>query len=353
MRSDIPLLFLVLALGACSTTVELAVEGHEPQGATLEPSLMQILQGARERMEAGDARGASDRYSSLASTHPDDPWLASLHQEARYAMLGVENVDLEANLRRSYREVAEADPTPIHLLLASRAEPDAYAALNLADRSLDLDPDFAWGHYARGHALAQLGETDAAREAVERAVVLDSSHLPAWRLLAWLRSQAGERDAAIATWRAWLAAAADDPRVSGEVRTAAVCDLGVLLVRANRHEEAVILLDAAAADLSGRSSSVLAAAAVETGDQEGALRAVRAARERDPEVLLYTVQEALLLERRSAHSPAAQAAWQEVFDRTESAEDLNSLLQRTRAEAHLRRMRRELDVEPEDDGAED
>jgi len=347
LRSGIALLLLVHALGACRTTVELAVEGSEPQRPTLEPSVLQILESARESMDAGDARGASDRYSSLATSHPDDPWLASLHQEARFALLGVDTEDLEANLRRSYREAAEADPTRIHLLLAARAEPDAYAALNLANRSLEEDPDFAWGHYARGHALAQLGETEAARKAVERAVVLDASHLPAWRLLAWLRAQAGEREAAIATWQAWLRVATDDPRVSSEVRIAAVCDLGVLLVRAKRHEEAVSLLDAAASDLSGRSSSVLAAAAVEIGDQDGALSSVRSAREQDPEVLLYTVQEALLLERREAHSPAARAAWEEVFDRTEGAEDLNSLLQRTRAEAHLRRMKRELDLEPE------
>ena len=225
----------------------------------------------------------------------------------------------------------------MRLLLAARAEPDAYAALHLAERSLTLDSEFSWGHYARAHALARLGETEAARDAVERTVELDAGHLPAWWLLAWLRSQAGEQDVAIATWRSWLEVAAEDPRVSKRALTTAACDLGVLLVRARRHEEALAVLDAAGSDLSGRSSSVLAAAEVEAGGAEEALASVRVARERDPDSLLFVVQEALLLERRAPNSREAIAAWQEVFDRTEGTTDLSALLQRTRAEAHLLR----------------
>jgi len=352
LRPLTALLLAALLLGACSTTAEEAVNGRDLRLASLDPSLSEILVSARERMEAGDARGARDRYASLSATHPDDPWLAALHQEARYAAQGADSREFEANLRRSYREVAEADPTPIHLMLAARAEGDAYAALHLADRALVLDPDFAWGHYARAHALTQLGQTAEARGEVERAVTLDASLLPAWRLFAWLRSQAGDRDAAIAIWRAWLEAAAEDPRVFRDARIEAVCDLGVLLVRAKRHEEAVSLLDEATSDVSGRSSSVLAAAVVEVGDVEVALAAVRVARERDPEQLLFVVQEALLLERNSPHSSEAHAAWQEVIDRTQGATDLSALLQRTRAEAHMLRMAHESDTEHESDEAD-
>jgi len=297
--------------------------------------MAKILSSARERMEAGDARGASDRYASLMAAHPEDPWLAVLAQEARYEVLGSDSLDLEMNLRRTIRQVAEEQPTPLRLMLAARAEPDAYAALHLADRALALDSEFAWGHYARAHALARLGETEAARDAVERTVALDAGHLPAWWLLAWLRSHAGEQDAAIVTWRAWLEVAAEDPRVSKRALTTAACDLGVLLVRARQHEEALAVLDAAVSDLSGRSSSVLAAAEVEAGETEGALASVRSARERDPDSLLYVVQEALLLERRAPDSQEAIAAWQEVLDRTEGTTDLSALLQRMRAEAHL------------------
>jgi len=353
LRSVTTLLLAALVFGACSTTVELAVEGQELRKVSLDPSVVEILESARERLDAGDWSGAGDRYANLAAMYPEDPWLAVLHQEARYAALDVDSADLEANLRSSYRKVAEDDTTLLNLLLAARAEDDAYAALNLADRALALDPDFAWGHYARAHALTQLGRTTEARKEVERAVVLDSSLLPAWRLLAWLRSQAGERDAAIATWRAWLGAAAEDPRVSSDVRLEAVCDLGVLLVRAKRYEEAVILLDEATLDSSGRSSSVLAAAAVEIGDVEEALAAVRVARGRDFEELLFVVQEALLLERRSPHSAEAHAAWEDVVERTQGATDLSALLQRTRAEAHLQRMTDESDADHAGSGAID
>ena len=325
----------VAVLGACSSTVEVEVTGRVPERATLEEGMVEILRSARERMEAGDALGANDRYSSLAATHPGDPWLAALAQEARYEVLGLDSEELAVNLRRSYREAAESQPSPLGFMLAARAEPDAYAALNLADLALALDPEFAWGHYARAHALSRLGDTEAARIAVERAVSIDAGHLPAWWLLAWLRSHAGEQDVAIATWTAWLEVAREDPRVSKEALTTAECDLGVLLIRARRHEEALAILDAAESDSSGRSSSVLAAAVVEAGEVEAALANVRAARERDPDALLYVVQEALLLERRAPKSREAIAAWQDVYDRTEGVTNLSALLQRTRAEAHL------------------
>ncbi len=331
----------VAVLGACSSTVKVDVTGRMPERVVLDEGMAEILRSARERMESGDARGASDRYASLAASHPGDPWLAALAQEARYEALGVDSEELAVNLRRSYRETAEAQPSPLRLMLAARAEPDAYAALNLADHALALDPEFAWGHYARAHALSRLGETEAARLAVERAVVLDAGHLPAWWLLAWLRSHAGEQDVAIATWTAWLEVAAQDPRVSTEALTTAECDLGVLLVRAHRYDEALAVLAAAELDSSGRSSSVLAAAEVEAGELDAALSSVRSARERAPDSLLYVVQEALLLERRAPNSREAVAAWQEVYDRTEGVTDLSALLQRARAEAHLSTIKRE------------
>jgi tetratricopeptide (TPR) repeat protein len=321
--------------------VEVGVTGRIPERVILDEGMAEILRSARERMESGDARGASDRYASLAASHPSDPWLAALAQEARYKALGVDSEELAVNLRRSYRREAEAQPSPLGLMLAARAEPDAYAALNLAERALKLDSEFAWGHYARAHALSRLGETEPARLAVERALALDAGHLPAWWLLAWLRSHAGEQDAAIATWKAWLEIAAEDPRVSTDALTTAECDLGVLLVRARRHEEAMAILAAAELDLSGRASSVLAAAAVEVGELEAALTSVRSARERDPDTLLYVVQEALLLERRAPNSREAVAAWQDVYDRTEGMTDLGALLQRTRAESHLATIERE------------
>lgn len=338
MRRGTALLLAPLALGACLSTVESGVEGAELRRASLDHSLREILASASDHLEAGDASGARDRYSSLAAAYPEDPWLAVLHQEARYAAMEGDRGEFEANLRSSYRDAAEADPSPLSLLLAARAEDDAFAALYLAERALALDPEFAWGHYARAHALVQLGRTPEAREEVERAVGIDASLLPAWRLLAWLRSQAGEQDAAIVTWRAWLEAAALDPRVLSAARVEAVCDLGVLLTRARRYEEAVSVLDEAALDSSGRSSSVLAAAAVEFGDLEGALDAVGAARRCDSEQLLFIVQEALLLERRAPHSDEAHAAWEAVVGHTAGATDLSALLQRTRAEAHLARM---------------
>ena len=137
-----------------------------------------------------------------------------------------------------------------------------------------------------------------------------------------------------------MEAVQDDPRVSDTARGEAICDLGVLLVRAKRHEEAMALLDTALVDLaeldlSSRSSSLLAVAASEAGALEEALLALETAREREPEELLFIVQEALLLERLKPHSEAAHAAWLEVIRQTQGATDIRALLQRTRAEAHL------------------
>jgi tetratricopeptide (TPR) repeat protein len=341
VRSAAALVLLVFATGACTSTEESAAVALELRAAELDPALAEILASARACLEAGDVSGAETRYASLAATYPEDAWLAILLQEARFVALGVDREELAVNLRRSYRAVADGEPTALRLVLAARAEGDAYAALYLAQRALAIDAEFAWGHYAEASAHAQLGRTAEARAAAERAVGVDASLLPAWRLLAWLRSQAGERDAAILIWQAWLAAAEADPRVAPEARVTARCDLGVLLMRSKRYEETLALLGSAPSDATGRSSSVFAAAAVEVGDVEGALVAVRRARERDPEHLLYMVQEALLLERQSAHSAEAHEAWELIIESTQEATDLGALLQRTRAEAHLSRMAHE------------
>lgn len=333
------------------------MSGQELTLVALNPGVLEILNEARESLRGGDVSGASARYSSLVSAHPDDPWIAILYQETRYqfakGLSGEEAEALVENLRGSYRGKAESNPTPMNLLLAARSETDPYAALHLAERSLVLDPAFAWGSYARAHTLSQLGKMEAARAEVERAIELDPSLLPAWRLLAWLRSRAGERDLAIETWGLWIDAVSDDPRVSEAVRSEAICDLGVLLVRAKRHEEAMALLDSALvddlarSDLTSRSSSVLAVAASEAGALEEALVALRVARERKPLELLFVVQEALLLERLEPQSEAAQAAWTEVIEQTQEATDLGALLQRTRAEAHLAAMRQQALIEGE------
>jgi tetratricopeptide (TPR) repeat protein len=347
LRCALILLGSVLLCSGCGTTAESSVTGQELAFVALDPGVSEILKEARESLRDGDVSGASTRYSSLVAAHSDDPWLAILYQETRYQFVqGLSEREAEAlveNLRGSYRGKAEVNPTPMNFLLAARSETDPYAALYLAERALALDPAFAWGHYARAHTLSQLGKMEAAKAEVERAIQLDPGLLPAWRLLAWLRSRAGERDLAIETWGLWLEAVSGDPRVSGTARSEAICDLGVLLVRAKRYEEATVLLDAtlvdlAHSDLTSRSSSVLAVAASEIGALEEALAALRVARESDPLELLFIVQEALLLERLEPHSEAAHAAWAEVIEQTQEATDIGALLQRTRAEAHLAAM---------------
>jgi tetratricopeptide (TPR) repeat protein len=342
-------LFAVLLHSGCGATVGSGVGGQELVRRPLDSALAEILDQAQQSLSEGDVAGASDRYSSLVAAHPDDPWLAVLYQETRYRFAqGLREDEAELlveNLRGSYREKAEASPTAMNLLLAARSETDSYAALYLAERAIALDPGFAWGRYARAYALSRLGKMEAAKSEVEQAIKLDAGLLPAWRLLAWLRSRAGERDAAIVTWSAWLDAVEGDPRISAAARSEAIGDLGILLVRAKRHEEAMLLLDAALSDemevpeLISRSSSVLAAAASEAGALEEALAALRVARASDPEELLFVVQEALLQERLTPHSVAAHTAWNEVIEQTQGATNISALLQRTRAEAHLAEMK--------------
>ena len=66
MRSRLALSFMLHALCACASTVEFAVDGRGPERTSLEPHVLEILESARESIEAGDARGASDDGSAPA-----------------------------------------------------------------------------------------------------------------------------------------------------------------------------------------------------------------------------------------------------------------------------------------------
>ncbi len=69
-------------------------------------------------------------------------------------------------------------------------------ALSAFERVLSLDPDRASAHYGRGLVLSRLVNYGAAVASLERAVSLDREFAPAWRQLAILYAQLGQRESA-------------------------------------------------------------------------------------------------------------------------------------------------------------
>ena len=110
-------------------------------------------------------------------------------------------------------------------------------SVTLSAHVVQVDPDNVVGHSLLGKALYDLGETDAAREHLERAVALRPTHAPALLNLGVLNAEAGRFDEAIDNYRRILK---DKPDHHG-----AHSNMGSALIKLNRIEEAVEHLEAA------------------------------------------------------------------------------------------------------------
>jgi tetratricopeptide (TPR) repeat protein len=110
-------------------------------------------------------------------------------------------------------------------------------------RAIDAKPDFAEAHANLGAALARLGRHDEAVAAYQRALSLAPS-LQAVRInlgLAYFRG--GDARRAVETFQAVVTSAADSDPAAVQARAL----LGLALVEAGRHAEAIPLLEAASA----------------------------------------------------------------------------------------------------------
>ena len=130
--------------------------------------------------DAGDEDGALRCFDEAARMDPDDP---RIHHE-RGLVLGALGRIREA--RDAYARAVELGPLPqtcanlSMLLYTLHAEDGPGAseawraeALALAGRAIELDPDYAFGHFAKSRLLAEAGRDAEASEHLLHAQMLD------------------------------------------------------------------------------------------------------------------------------------------------------------------------------------
>ena len=266
---------------------------------------------------------------------PEDIAVALLMQDAelRIGSDGAERVLAAARAR------AEAEPSLLSLLLATRVEPDAPAALALARRAVLAQPESPWGHYAEAFSSARLGDWVGAQRANARALELDSGHRAAARLEAAILARAGRNREAIVALRAWLAAVENDPHFAGDARVLARLDLVQLLVLVR--EDAAALDELARLPEAGgqalRRACLEAAALQGVGRPDEALAAARRGQSADATSLVPLIQEALLQQYHRKDPTAAADLWRKLLATEESRAGLGALLDSVRARIALER----------------
>lgn len=325
--------------------------GPRPHEAISAATLEEVRAGV-EQFERGELERARLTFAAAQRDAPDDLRVAIWLQEATLASaeararrLGVSTTSStspRSQLRRSYRRLAERDPSAFAFVLAARLEDDQRAAELLLARALELEPGLAWAHYALAHAAAQGGDWGRAREELLRTFELDPGLLPALRLFAWAQATAGELDQAILAYEAWLERAEEDLLATEAQRNALRLDLALAYLGAGDPAEARRLLDGLAGRDVDETRRLAALAAVfqAQGRIAEARAAALGAATISPQELLPAVQEALLLELWVRDPWAAREAWARVAELAAERADLAGGLERFRAQIHLQRLTR-------------
>jgi tetratricopeptide (TPR) repeat protein len=354
------LALLVLLPLACGTPrVSWQSDWSAPYG-NFDGDLRRAFAAARAELDGGRLNAARTRLATLTEVHPDNLELGFWLQDVELHLLergssvagataepGSANGSPDQVLRKLYRERVTEQPSVAGFVLAARAESDALAAENLLERALELDPDCAWAHYGRAHALLRqrlrVDRWRVAREALGRAILLEPSHLRARRLEAWMLAQEGDAPGAAHALEVWLTRTLRDPRVPSEDRGTAQLDLAIAwILEGNPRAARDMLLGLEGlADGRPRRLAILAVALHELGQVEEALDAARRAEDAQPGSLLPVVQQAILLGGELDDRAAAQARWRAVAEGAgaEGAGDGNlaMMLQGLRARVELER----------------
>lgn len=312
------------------------------------------LRQALRHLEEGRPAEARIELSGLCAAHPDNLELGTWLQEAELALFeqggelpedlvtaAAEHDDPAEALRALYQARVKDDPSVVAFVLAARAETDAIAAGRLLDQALKLDPRCAWALYGRAYALLRdrhaIDRWERAREALDDALSVDSSHIDARRLEAWMLAQEGDSAAAAGALETWLKETAGDPRVSSPERLAAQLDLAIAWVRLGHARETMELCLSLEGDDRERPRrlAILAVAWHELGEPQLALDAARRAEAAQPGVLLPVVQQALVLQHDLENEEAAMERWRFVAEA--SGDDLASVMQSVHAKVELER----------------
>lgn len=230
------------------------------QAVELDPNLPDAQRGLGEALgEARRTEAARRALLRAAALDPDNP------------------EPLEALAR-----IEEKDPQ-------RRAELLVEAALRSQKR---FEPRRAQRHYeaARPNAPAEvarhsgelyesLGDYEGARVAYERAVELGAADSDVWRGLGRTRGEAGDKTGSEQAWLQALASDDDDPE--------ALRELGTLLIRSDREEEGIPLLEqaVAVAPRDDEARLALARGHQAIGDTDGALALLEADPSDSPLVL--------------------------------------------------------------------
>jgi len=349
-------LVAVAALEACGSTPIRWESRWDAPYSDFDSASRSAFVEARERMEAREWARAHELLAPLARAHPDNIQIGVWNQELELLLLeeGAAEIDPVlaaiaadpepfAALRRSYAQRAESLPSAPAFVLAARLEDDAIAAERLLTRALEIDPECAWAHYGRSHALLRnKGEEDrwqASRAALDRALELEPGHLAARRLQAWMLVQEGSIDAATSALEAWLEATRGDSRVAADQRVRVSLDLAMTFVLAGRANAARQLLVGLEGTSIGRARRlmILAAAQQALGDELAALDSARRAEGAAETGVLPLVQQALLYQYFIGDLDAADIEWEKVLERARSEPDLSTLLEGFRAQVMLER----------------
>lgn len=344
---------LALLAASCAATRESWHATWNAPYGEFDRTLRSELEEARADMEAGRLEEAYRALRAARAAHPDNIELAVWTQEVELALVAegtgflpdVASVDgdPEELLRRRYEGLVYDQPSVAGYVLAARLEPDAIAAENLIENALALDPRCAWAHYGRAHALLQqrlrVDRWSAARESLSRALFHDPTHLRARRLAGWMAAQEGDLGEAEFQLESWLEETQGDVRATAEERIEAELDLALVWILDGRAKEAAALLRTLEGTRHERARrlTLVAVAAQELGDVEGALDAARRAEDAAPGSLLPLVQQALIHEHGRGDAPAGRAVWARVVGQAGGRGDLAAMLQSLRARVELER----------------
>jgi tetratricopeptide (TPR) repeat protein len=298
---------------------------------------LEHLVEARALLEDGLPGEARAVLAPLAARRPENLPVAILLQEIELELsgeAGASTLAAEAAAR------AEAHPTLVTLLLASRLEADDARARALALEALAIDPRSAWCEYALAHLEARSGRWVEAEQRLARALERDPGLIPARLLEASLLARDGKRPEAIDAFEAWLAATEGDAFVDPNQRFLAALDLAQLYLlegESGRARSLLTALIAAPPECRARELVILAAVEQARGNPADALRAARRAETADPDEPLAVVQQAELYELELDDPERAREKWRRLLEIASETGDLRGLLLSMRARVAIER----------------